>query len=400
MTKKTTKKVTKKAVVKKVAKKKVATKKLVKKATPRKATTKKVAKKTARKAAKKTARKAAKKTPKKVDTKKVAKKSTVKKAVKKAAPKKKAARKAVKKPAPKKKAAKKAVKNAAPKKKAAKKTAAKKVAPKKVVRKVAKKASGDAVKKLALKKASVARSDAADGTAKGAPTSFSLDEVEAVIAARKSQEPEETKPKAKKKTAKASKVVAKKITVDLDKVPVKKRVHAAASLTDILGFNPSEKKKNVTEEAAAIPRKWKKYYKLLLELRQHLQDELDLHTSDTLMHSAREDAGDLSNYGNHQADAGTDAFDRDFALSLVSSEQDALYEIEEAIRRMMDGNYGVCEQTGEPIKKERLVAVPFARFSLEGQKEYEKNNRRKNDRVVGEIFSDNSDAPKIVTDDD
>ena len=392
MTKKTTKKVTKKAVVKKVAKKKVATKKLVKKATPRKATTKKVAKKTARKAAKKT--------PKKVDTKKVAKKSTVKKAVKKAAPKKKAARKAVKKPAPKKKAAKKAVKNAAPKKKAAKKTAAKKVAPKKVVRKVAKKASGDAVKKLALKKASVARSDAADGTAKGAPTSFSLDEVEAVIAARKSQEPEETKPKAKKKTAKASKVVAKKITVDLDKVPVKKRVHAAASLTDILGFNPSEKKKNVTEEAAAIPRKWKKYYKLLLELRQHLQDELDLHTSDTLMHSAREDAGDLSNYGNHQADAGTDAFDRDFALSLVSSEQDALYEIEEAIRRMMDGNYGVCEQTGEPIKKERLVAVPFARFSLEGQKEYEKNNRRKNDRVVGEIFSDNSDAPKIVTDDD
>lgn len=400
MTKKTTKKVTKKAVVKKVAKKKVATKKLVKKATPRKATTKKVAKKTARKAAKKTARKAAKKTPKKVDTKKVAKKSTVKKAVKKAAPKKKAARKAVKKPAPKKKAAKKAVKNAAPKKKAAKKTAAKKVAPKKVVREVAKKASGDAVKKLALKKASVARSDAADGTAKGAPTSFSLDEVEAVIAARKSQEPEETKPKAKKKTAKASKVVAKKITVDLDKVPVKKRVHAAASLTDILGFNPSEKKKNVTEEAAAIPRKWKKYYKLLLELRQHLQDELDLHTSDTLMHSAREDAGDLSNYGNHQADAGTDAFDRDFALSLVSSEQDALYEIEEAIRRMMDGNYGVCEQTGEPIKKERLVAVPFARFSLEGQKEYEKNNRRKNDRVVGEIFSDNSDAPKIVTDDD
>jgi RNA polymerase-binding transcription factor DksA len=365
MAKKTKKKVTKKAVIKKVAKKKVATKKLVKKATPKKATTKKVAKKAAKKAPKK---KAAKTVDKKTAPKKVAKK-------------------AVKKPAV---------------KKVAKKTAAKKPTPKKVVRKAAKKASGDTFKKLALKKTSVARSDAADGTAKGAPTSFSLDEVEAVIAARKPQEPEETKPKAKakKKTAKAGNVVAKKITVDLDKVPVKKRVHAAASLTDILGFNPSEKKKTVTEEAAAIPRKWKKYYKLLLELRQHLQDELDLHTSDTLMHSAREDAGDLSNYGNHQADAGTDAFNRDFALSLVSSEQDALYEIEEAIRRMMDGSYGVCEQTGEPIKKERLVAVPFARFSLEGQKEYEKNNRRKNDRVVEEIFSDNSDAPKIVTDDD
>lgn len=364
MAKKVTKKVTKKTTVKKVTKKKATTKKPAKKVAPKKAVTKKVVKKVAKKSAVKKA--APKKAVKKVSTKK-----TVKKVAKKAAV-----------------------------KKVVKKSSTKKTAPKKVVRKVVKKASGDAGKKLALKKASVERSDADNAAAKGAPTSFSLDEVEAVIAARKSQEPEEAKPKAKKKEAKASKVVAKKKAVDLDTVPIKKRVHEAASLADILGFNPSEKKKTVTEEAAAIPRKWKRYYRLLLELRQHLQDELDLHTSDTLMHSARDDAGDLSHYGNHQADAGTDSFDRDFALSLVSNEQDALYEIEEAIRRMMDGTYGACEQTGELIKKERLEAVPFARFSLEGQREYEKNNRRKKDRIIEEIFSDNSDAPKIVTDDD
>ena len=368
MAKKITKKVTKKTTVKKVTKKKATTKKPAKKVAPKKAVTKKVAKKVA-------VKKAAKKAPKKAAPKKAVKKVTTKKTVKKVAKK-------------------------AAVKKAVKKSSTKKTAPKKVVRKVVKKASGDAGKKLALKKASVERSDADNAAAKGALASFSLDEVEAVIAARKSQEPEEAKPKAKKKEATASKVVAKKKVVDLDKVPIKKRVHEAASLADILGFNPSEKKKTVTEEAAAIPRKWKKYYRLLLELRQHLQDELDLHTSDTLMHSARDDAGDLSHYGNHQADAGTDSFDRDFALSLVSNEQDALYEIEEAIRRMMDGTYGACEQTGEPIKKERLEAVPFARFSLEGQREYEKNNRRKKDRVIEEIFSDNSDAPKIVTDDD
>ena len=244
------------------------------------------------------------------------------------------------------------------------------------------------------------RSSAIGDNDKGAPTSFSLDEVEAVIAARKTQEPEIAKPKAKKTAPKTKKVVAKKKAVDLDAIPVKKQVHKAASLTDILGFNPTQKKKTVSEEAASIPRKWKKFYKLLVELREHLQDELDLHTSDTLMHSAREDAGDLSNYGNHQADAGTDTFDRDFALSLVSNEQDALYEIEQAIQRMLDGTYGACEQTGEPIKKERLEAVPFARFSLEGQKEFEKNNRRKSDRVVEELFSDSSDAPKIITDDE
>ncbi|MFW6217761.1 MAG: TraR/DksA family transcriptional regulator, partial [Verrucomicrobiota bacterium] len=188
-------------------------------------------------------------------------------------------------------------------------------------------------------------------------------------------------------------------TVVEDK-PAEKRVLGAASLADILGFNPSAGKKDTHLEEDDIPKKWKKFYKLLIELRQHVRDELDLHTADTLKHSAREDSGDLASYGNHQADAGTDAFDRDFALSLVSSEQDALHEIEEAIQRIKNGTYGVCEVTGEPISKERLAAVPFARFSVEGQAEYEKNKRRKSDRLAGGLFGDTSDAPKLASDDD
>ena len=363
-----------------------------------KKTTKKVTKKTAVK--KSAPKKTAKKVTKKTAVKKSAPKKTAKKAVKKAA-----ATKAVKKKVPAKKAVKKVAKKVPAKKKAVAKSPAKKIVKKAAAKKSpAKKTTGKtgaaAPKKPALKKASVERSEAVGDVTKAAPTSFSLDEVEAVIAARKSQKTEENNPKTKAKAPPAKKVVANKKIVDQNAAPVEKRVHEAASLADILGFNPSQKKKIVSEQAAAIPRKWKKYYKLLVNLRQHLQDELDLHTSDTLMHSTREDAGDLSNYGNHQADAGTDAFDRDFALSLLSSEQDALYEIEQAIQRMLDGSYGVCEQTAEPIKKERLEAVPFARFSLEGQQEFEKNNRRKNDRVVEELFSDSSDAPKIISDDD
>ena len=117
-----------------------------------------------------------------------------------------------------------------------------------------------------------------------------------------------------------------------------------------------------------------KYYKLLMELRIHVSDEISLHTADTLNHSSRDDAGDLSSYGNHDADAGTDTFDRDFALSLVSNEQEALNEIEEAIMRIKEGSYGVCEITGKPIPAARLVAVPFARYSVEGQAEYEKTD--------------------------
>ncbi|MGB0415915.1 MAG: TraR/DksA family transcriptional regulator [Coraliomargarita sp.] len=278
-------------------------------------------------------------------------------------------------------------------KKAAKKAPAKKTAAKKTT--VATKKAAPATKS-GLKKASVARSGASgDGDKKATPIVFSLDDVEALVASKKKVKQTE------EKTAKKAAPVKKTRVVQVeDDAPTEKRVLGAASLADILGFNPAEKKKDTNLEEDRIPKKWKKFYKLLLELRNHVKDELDLHTADTLKHSSSEDAGDLAHYGNHQADAGTDTFDRDFALSLVSSEQDALNEIEEAIMRMKDGSYGVCEVTGEPIDKERLTAVPFARFSLEGQKEYEKNKRRKTRTETGGLFGDSADAPKIASDDD
>lgn len=246
-------------------------------------------------------------------------------------------------------------------------------------------------------KAMVARSGvtASSDDKKATPIVFSLDDVEALMASKRKAQPEEEK----KAPVKAAAPVVKKRVVEVDDQPVQKRVLGAASLADILGFNPAEKKAPKTLEGTSVPKKWKKFYKLLLDLSGHVRDELDLHTSDTLKHSSREDS-DTSGYGNHQADAATDTFDRDFALSLVSNEQDALNEIEEAIQRIKDGSYGVCEVTGKAIPKERLEAVPFARFSVEGQAEYEKNKRRKVNRDAGGIFGDGTDTPKIVSDED
>ncbi|MCL4169920.1 UNVERIFIED_CONTAM: hypothetical protein GTU68_063143 [Idotea baltica] len=73
----------------------------------------------------------------------------------------------------------------------------------------------------------------------------------------------------------------------------------------------------------------------------------------------------------HQADAGSDAYDRDFALSLISQDQDALYEIEEALGRIASGTYGICEVSGEEIPKPRLEALPFARLTVKCQEELE-----------------------------
>jgi RNA polymerase-binding transcription factor DksA len=161
----------------------------------------------------------------------------------------------------------------------------------------------------------------------------------------------------------------------------------AASLSDILGFNPNKGRKPALElDEEKVPEKFRRYYRMLIELRQHVLAQLGEHTEETLLKSAKDDSGDLSGYGQHMADAGTDTFDRDFALSLVSNEQEALAEIKAAIKRIHDGTYGICESTQKPIAKERLLAVPFTRYSAEAKKEVERYSHRSQQR--GGLFGD------------
>ncbi len=164
-----------------------------------------------------------------------------------------------------------------------------------------------------------------------------------------------------------------------------------ASLSDILGFNPGKTRKpamNLDEDR--VPEKHRRYFRLLVELRHHVLTQLGEHTEETLLKSAKDDSGDLSGYGQHMADAGTDTFDRDFALSLVSTEQEALSEIEAAIKRIHDGTYGICELSQKPIAKERLLAVPFTRYSAEAQKQVERTSHRSIQR--GGLFGEGADG--------
>jgi DnaK suppressor protein len=215
--------------------------------------------------------------------------------------------------------------------------------------------------------------------------SFSLDEVREIAKKNESTlAPTE-------KTAKTAKTGAKTdaAATKTDK-PHKPNHVKAASLSDILGFAPGKKAhKPVIVHEDEVPEKFRRYYKMLTELRAAVLEKLGEHTEDTLMKSAKDDSGDLSGYGQHMADAGTDTFDRDFALSLVSSEQEALSEIEAAIKRIHDGTYGICESTQKPISKERLLAVPFTRYSAEAQKDVERHSHRSQQR--GGLFGDAGD---------
>ena len=117
----------------------------------------------------------------------------------------------------------------------------------------------------------------------------------------------------------------------------------------------------------------------LQALRDLILDSMAGVAKDTLR--SRPEGGEASAFGMHQADAGSDAYDKDFALSLLSQEQDALYEIEEAIKRVDAGTYGICEMSGKPIMIARLEALPFARYTVECQAELERTKRHQKSRV-------------------
>ena len=220
------------------------------------------------------------------------------------------------------------------------------------------------------------------------PIAFSLDEVRAIAKTVTSK----TASPFPGKTAKAT---PSKTATAVEKA--KPQHVKAASLTDILGFNPKKGKAPDLSDKD-VPEKFKRYYKLLLDLRTSLTEGIERHSEETLKRSAKDDAGDLSAYGQHMADAGTDTFDRDFALSMVASEQEALSEIDAAIKRIHDGSYGICEITQKPISKERLLAVPFTRYSAEAQKDLERNRHRS--RTQAGLFGELGEEGGKMMDDD
>jgi RNA polymerase-binding transcription factor DksA len=166
---------------------------------------------------------------------------------------------------------------------------------------------------------------------------------------------------------------------------------ASATSASILGRPVS--KANVTMVGAKkIKAEWQKYYARLLELREQL-----LHQMNGL---AKESAQEMAGYSLHMADSGTDNFDRDFALSLLSSDQDAVYEIEEALKRIEKKTFGVCELTGKSIPRARLEAIPWTRFTVDAQAQLEKEGALKS-RRIGQLGTvDGGNVTEVETDDD
>ncbi len=154
-----------------------------------------------------------------------------------------------------------------------------------------------------------------------------------------------------------------------------------ASKAPVKGKAQNTTKKSGTKPVAplvASPTKVSNAY--LLQQKKKLEDLRDIlldQMQDVSQGSLRTapDSGGGAAFGQHMGDAGSDAYEKDFALSLLSQEQDSLYEINEAIKRIEGGTYGVCELSNKDIPKARLEAIPWARFTVECQAEIEKQNK-------------------------
>jgi DnaK suppressor protein len=189
--------------------------------------------------------------------------------------------------------------------------------------------------------------------------------------------------------------------VTTHKKPVKKSLPApkgkqrvSATSAAILGHAVAVRAANTPYKPAKVKIKpeWAKYYQNLLDLRERLVSQMS--------GLAKESAQEMPGYSLHMADSGTDNFDRDFALSLLSSDQDAIYEIEEALKRIEKHTYGVCELTGKHIPKARLAAIPWTRFTVEAQGQLEREGALRQRRLGALGTIDSVGAVEVEEDDE
>jgi DnaK suppressor protein len=192
------------------------------------------------------------------------------------------------------------------------------------------------------------------------------------------KKPVAKKPAATKPVAKAKPVGAASAAAILGRPLAKQAARTGSTFT---GVNPVK-----------VRPEWQKYYENLVDLRERLRAQMS--------GLAKESQSEMENYSLHMGDSGTDNFDRDFALSLLSSDQDAVYEIDEAIKRIEKGTYGICELTSKTIPRARLDAIPWARFTVEAQAQLEKEGVLRQRNRLGSLGTVETGGSVDVGDDD
>jgi len=127
------------------------------------------------------------------------------------------------------------------------------------------------------------------------------------------------------------------------------------------------------------------FKQILLQKRREIITNVNEMEDEALKQSRLDASGDLSSMPIHMADIGTDNYEQEFALGLMDSERKLLREIDDALQRIEDKTYGICEGTGKPIRKARLEAQPWARYCVEYARMLEQGLVREPEESVSEL---------------
>ena len=168
------------------------------------------------------------------------------------------------------------------------------------------------------------------------------------------------------------KKINKRIDKKNHKKAAKKAVKKASKKTVKKAGKKTVKKANAKSLRKLSKKDLAEFRKIVLKKKEMLVDDLNHISEDTLKKSQKEASGDISGYTYHMADVATDNYDREFSLGLASGERKSLYELEDALKRMEEGNFGFCDQCKAPIAKLRLRALPSARLCVKCQEKLEK----------------------------
>ena len=126
----------------------------------------------------------------------------------------------------------------------------------------------------------------------------------------------------------------------------------------------------------ALTKQQLKFFRqLLITERAKCADEIKSIAQDAAK-SPRDASGDLSAYTVHMADMAADTYEREMSMNIVSSEQEVLYQIDDALKRIDDGSFGICQQCNKPIVMSRLKAVPYASMCIACQRVKEQKSKR------------------------
>ena len=172
-----------------------------------------------------------------------------------------------------------------------------------------------------------------------------------------------------KPVSKASAIAAAKKKILKNKEVQTSHHGRVVTKAELMAFqNQAEANGHIIRKSHLSPKMKQHYRELLLNLRESYLKQMNVHRDDALTNRK---PGPSAGMATHMADLGSDNFQYDFELKLLSDEGTVIEMIDEALTRLDNNEYGICLECGEEIGEARLEAKPYARYCVECKSQQE-----------------------------